>query len=250
MKGKFASIKRLRDDAYRLSAAGYSQTFIQDIVKNGPEIGSELANAILSSSPDVQAQLKDLYFGLEDVSKYGLDSLAEQMSTSTSFATKELMDEYNNVGTQLEKTFSKIGSDLRLALDEEATTLKDALLEAQKDFNTAITELEKDTLDRLATLQDALAKTAAKIAELSNASAAISVMANSPAAPVFAGFSTPVASSTGINYGSQTPLTINQTNNINGQTSAQDIQASTVAAIKFGSVTTARSLYNRGVEVK
>jgi hypothetical protein len=233
MKGKFVSINRLKNDAIRLANAGFSQTFIQDVVKAGPEIGSEMANAILTSSPDVQAQLKELYYGLEDVSKYGLDGLAAQMSTSTSFATRELMDEYNNVGVQLENTLATINSNLRVALDEEATSLKDALFEAQKDFNTAITELEKDTMEKLKNLQTELAKTAAQIAGMSGASAAVSVMAQSPAAPYIAGV-TPLGVSTEATTKRDLQLIVNQTNNVNGQTSAADIQTATVSAIKFG----------------
>jgi hypothetical protein len=238
MKGKFASIKRLKDQAYALASAGFSQTFIQEIVKNGPGVGSEMAAAILSSSPEVQAGLKEVFYGLEDVSKYGLDALAEQMSTSTSFATQELMDEYNNVAVQLEDTLSNINSNLRAALDEEATNLKDALLEAQADFNAAITELEKDTMDKLKTLQDELAKTAAKIAELSGKSAAVSITAGSPAAPYLAGV-TPLGGGATENPFAQNDnpqIVIKQTNNINGQTSAADITSATVSAIKFGSV--------------
>jgi hypothetical protein len=233
LKEKFVAINRLKSDAYALAAAGYSQTFIQDIVKNGPEIGSQMAQAILGSSPETQAQLKDLFYGLEDVSKYGLDSLAKQMSTSTSFATQELMDEYNNVETELQNTFKTINSNLRVALDEEAVSLKDALFEAQKDFNTAITELEKDTMDKLATLQKELAKTAAQIAGMSGASASVSVMANSPAAPYVAGV-TPLGVSTDAMTKRDLQLIVNQTNNVNGQTSAADIQSATVSAIKFG----------------
>lgn len=233
LKEKFVAINKLKSDAYKLAAAGYSQTFIQDIVKNGPEIGSQMAQAILGSSPETQAQLKDLFYGLEDVSKYGLDSLAKQMSTSTSFATQELMDEYNNVETELQKTFKTINSNLRVALDEEAVSLKDALIEAQKDFNTAITELEKDTMDKLATLQKELAKTAAQIAGMSGASASVSVMANSPAAPYVAGV-TPLGVSTDAMTKRDLQLIVNQTNNVNGQTSAADIQSATVSAIKFG----------------
>ena len=237
LKDKFKAINQLKSEAYRLAAAGYSQTFIQDVVKNGPEIGSQMAQAILGSSPETQAQLKELYYGLEDVSKYGLDGLAEQMSTSTSFATQELMKEYNNVSVVLENTLEKINSDLRIALDEEATLLQDALLEAQQNFNTAIDELQKDTLDKLKALQDELAKTAKEIASVQGKSASVSALANSPAAPYIAGV-TPLGLTT--NPERQivggTTFTVNQTNNISGQTSSADITSATVAAIKFGSV--------------
>jgi len=246
MKGKFVSINRLKNDAMRLANAGFSQNFIQDVVKAGPEIGSEMANAILSSSPNVQAELKELYYGLEDVSKYGLDALAAQMSTSTSFATRELMEEYNNVGAQLEKTFETINANLRVALDEEATTLKDALIEAQKDFNAAIAELEKDTMEKLRNLQTELAKTAAQIAGMKGASAAVSITAQSPAAPYLAGVTPLGLSSNATNLPAGNLFTVNQTNNINGQTSVADITTATVTAIKFG--TTTRSVNSPAVQ--
>jgi CII-binding regulator of phage lambda lysogenization HflD len=246
MKGKLVTLNRLKNDAYRLAAAGFSQTFIQDVVKNGPEVGSEMAAAILNSSPDVQAQLKELYYGLEDVSKYGLNTLAKQMNTSTKFATQELMFEYNTVGLELEKTFEKINSELRVALEEEATTLKDALLEAQKDFNGAIDQLQKDTMDKLRELQNELAKTAKQIAAVQGTSAAISVLANAPAAPIIAGVTPLGISSNATNQPAGNLFTVNQVNNINGQTSVADITTATVTAIKFG--TTARSINSPAVQ--
>lgn len=245
LKNKLAAVSRLRDNAYRLAGAGFSQNFIQEIVKNGPTIGSEMADAVLNSSSDVQAQLKELYLGLEDVSKYGLDKLAAQMSTSTSFATQELMDEYNNVNVQLQKTFAQINSDLRTALAEDAITLKDALIEAQRDFNSAITELEKDTIDKLRTLQTELAKTAAQIAGMQGASVAVSLMANAPAAPRLAGVA-PLAPSNANTQPVGNLFTVNQTNNINGQTSVEDITSATISAIKFGSIT--RSISSNAVQ--
>lgn len=231
LKEKYAAIAKLQQAAGALASAGFTQTFIQDIVSQGPEAGNAMAQAILSSTPESISEMQNLYMGIEDVSKNGLDALAEQMSTSTSFATQELVDEYEQVGIELKNALAKNTTDLADALSNNQKELQDALLAAQTAYNDAIDKLEKDTKDKLAELQEDLRKTALIIRELSGAKAATSALAASPAAPFIAG-----TSSLGLANKAGGTVVINNNTTVNG-TNLTDPQqtADTVGNIvRFG----------------
>ena len=231
LKEKYAAITKLQQAAGALASAGFTQTFIQDIVSQGPEAGNAMAQAILSSTPESISEMQNLYMGIEDVSKNGLDALAEQMSTSTSFATQELVDEYEQVGIELKNALAKNTNDLADALSKNQQELQDALLAAQTAYNEAIDSLEKDTKDKLATLQEELRKTAETIRQLSGAKAAVAVLSQSPAAPIIAG-----TSSLGLANKQGGTVVVNNNTTING-TNLTDPQATadTVSnAVRFG----------------
>jgi hypothetical protein len=232
MKEKFAAVKRLQEQAGALASAGFSQTFIQEIISQGPELGGSMADALLNATPETKGQLQELYAGLQDVSKHGLDKLAEQMSTSTSFATEELMNEYLKIGEDLDKALVRNSQELADALAKNQAELQGALLEAQNAYNEAIAALEKDTREKLATLQEELRKTALQIKELAGAKAAAAALAGSPSAPILAG-----TQGLGLADLSTGDLIINNNTTVNG-TNLADPQASADAialALRFGS---------------
>ena len=237
MKEKFASVKKLQEQAGALASAGFSQTFIQEVISQGPELGGSMADALLNATPETKGQLQELYAGLQDVSKHGLDKLAEQMSTSTSFATEELLNEYLKIGSDLDEALARNSQELADALKKNQEELNDALLAAQTAYNEAIDALEKDTKDKLATLQEELRKTALQIKELAGAKAAASALAGSKAAPILAG-----TSSLGLASKSTGDLVINNNVSVSG-TNLSDPQASADAvsnAMRFGA---GQSLY-------
>jgi hypothetical protein len=275
---KLNSAKTLSSNAAKLAAQGYSQTFIQQIVSQGSDIGNQMANAILSASPEAQSQLKDLYSQIQDVSENGVTALATQMNSGGKLATKELTDAYAQVTTELNTTLKDISASFQEAQDganrklregladaektyndaiydmnqklkdglfDANANLQDAIKASQKQFNSDVDKLQKDTIDKLKTLQDELKATADKIKVISGASTAVSVMASSPAAPYLSGVTpitpsitspTPMGLQQGVVAGVTGGIVIKQTNNINGQTTPQDITTATVSAIKFGSV--------------
>jgi len=186
LKDKFTAIKKLQAQAGALASAGFSQTFIQEVIAQGPDMGGAMADAILKATPDTKSQLQELYYGLEDVSKHGLDTLAAQMSNSTSFATEELLKEYQKVGIDLADALDKNQYELNDKIKTLQIDLQSALMEAQTNYNDAIDALTKDTMDKLSKLQDELRKTADEMVKLNAQSLAVSTMANSPAAPYLA----------------------------------------------------------------
>jgi hypothetical protein len=232
MKEKFAAVKKLQEQAGALASAGFSQTFIQEVISQGPELGGSMADALLNATPETKGQLQELYAGLQDVSKHGLDKLAEQMSTSTSFATEELLNEYVKIGEDLDKALVRNSQELADALTKNQNELQDALFEAQSAYNEAIDALEKDTREKLAKLQEELRKTALQIKELAGAKAAAGALAGSSAAPILAG-----TQGLGLAAMSTGDLIINNNTTVNG-TNLADPQASANAvadAMRFGS---------------
>lgn len=198
LKEKYRLVSELQAKAGQLAAKGFSQTFIQDIISQGPQAGSAMADQILNSTPETIAEIKALYGKVQDVSENGMSKLADQMYEGMGFATKELADEYAQIGTDLFAALSENSKALDVALDENSKALTEALAENQKElqdsllaaqtaYNEAIDALEKDTKDKLATLQAELKKTVQTIKELTSAKAAVAALAASPASPILSG---------------------------------------------------------------
>ena len=133
LKIKLQAAKDLQANAAALAGMGYSQTFIEEVVKNGPEAGNKIAAALKAASPQATNELQELYYGLEDVSANGLNALAETMNTSTSFATQELLDAYTQVGVDLKKSLAEVDSELKTSLTEANKVYTEAMAQAQID---------------------------------------------------------------------------------------------------------------------
>ena len=138
LKEQLTGAQDLAKNASALAAQGFSQNFIQQVVSQGPLIGNQMAQAILTATPEASSQLKDLYGKIQDVSENGVNSLANQMSTGTSLATTALTNEYAQVAIDLQKT-----------LATNSVTLNKSLTDAQKTFDTAIAANIKDRSDKI-----------------------------------------------------------------------------------------------------
>ena len=232
LKEKFRLITDLQAKAGALASKGFSQTFIQDIISQGPQAGSAMADSILNSTPETIDEIKALYGKVQDVSENGMTKLADQMYEDMGLATSDLAKEYAQIGIDLKNALDKNSIELADALASNQKELQDALLAAQTAYNEAIDALEKDTKDKLATLQAELAKTAETIRQLSGAKAGVAALSGSPSAGILAG-----TESLGLANKSSGTLIINNNTNING-TNLSDPQATadTVSnAMRFGS---------------
>jgi vacuolar-type H+-ATPase subunit H len=150
LKTKLAAAKELQANAAKLAGMGYSQVFIEEVVKQGPEAGNKIAEALKAASPEATTELQQLYFGLEDVSKNGLNELANQMSTSTSFATQEMMDAYNQVSIDLKESLAEVNAQMNEALAESNKAYAEAIAEAEKDRTEKIASANKALTEALA----------------------------------------------------------------------------------------------------
>ena len=259
LKKNLEAAKKLQENAATLAGLGYSQTFIEEVVKQGPKAGNEIAQALKDASPEATKELQDLYGQVVSVSNNGLDDLAKSMNAGGQLATQELMNAYTQVAVDLKASLAEVDAELKEsmaeanrayteamaeakilrdeALAEASKTLQEALLEAQKDYEKAIDEINKSTMKKLEDLKIKLAETAALIRALGAAQAAASAMANAPTAvtPIETKLNTlqtlsdKIAKKTGT-----APINITQT--FNSKLSAGDVGSAVLNAVKFGEV--------------
>jgi CII-binding regulator of phage lambda lysogenization HflD len=258
LKKNLEAARKLQENAATLAGLGYSQTFIEEVVKQGPKAGNEIAQALKDASPEATKELQDLYGQVVSVSNNGLDDLAKSMNAGGQLATQELMDAYTQVAVDLKASLAEVDAELKKsmaeanrayteamaeakilrdeALADASKTLQEALLEAQKDYEKAIDEINKSTMKKLEDLKVKLAEVAALMRAIGAAQAASAAMANAPTTtPVqtrldtLQSLSDKIAKKTGT-----APINITQT--FNSKLNAGDVAREMTSAIKFGEV--------------
>lgn len=129
-----------------LAGKGYSQTFIEQIAKAGPDAGMEMLKQIQELSPDQQAELQKMYGSLEDIVDNGMDKIAESLSTHTKFATSELQQMYFDAQTEIANSLAEIDANLKANMAEAKATYESAMAEAARIRDERLTEA-KEALD-------------------------------------------------------------------------------------------------------
>lgn len=169
LKAKLGAAKNLANNAAFLQANGFSQTFIEQVVSAGPEIGNSLAEAILNSSPESIKELQATFNEMENVSSTGLDALAKSMNSGGKLATQQLMDAYAQVSIDLRESLTDINTDLTKALAEANAEYSTAMVEAAKDRDEKLAEAAKDLMEALAeadkNYKEAIAEASKSLAE-------------------------------------------------------------------------------------
>jgi hypothetical protein len=148
--------KKLQQNAAALAGMGYSQTFIEQVVKNGPRMGNRIAEALKNSSPEATKELQALYGEVETISTSGMDQLAQTMNSGGKLATQELMDAYKKVATDLKASLSEVDQELNKSLAEAHTEYRRAMADAQAASMERIAEakarMDESLADALVTL--------------------------------------------------------------------------------------------------
>jgi hypothetical protein len=150
LKKKLQAAKDLQANAAVLAGMGYSQTFIEEVVKNGPEAGNAIAKALKEASPDATMELQQLYGQVENISENGLDDLARTMNSGGQLATRELMDAYSQVAIDLKASLAEVDLELQLSLAEANKAYADSMAEAKANR-------DEKMADAFAQLTEALA---------------------------------------------------------------------------------------------
>jgi len=158
LKSKLQAAKELQKNAAALAAAGYSQTFIEDVVKNGPEIGNQMAAALLDASDETKKQLQTLYSQVNDISNHGVDALAKTMNQGGKLATQELMDAYNQVPKDLAITLADINDQLTTDLASAQKEYANSMAEAASTRDAAIADSKAKLTEALTAADEALAE--------------------------------------------------------------------------------------------
>jgi hypothetical protein len=165
MKKELEAAKKLQEGAAFLAGQGYAQTFIEQVVKAGPEVGNQMLDELKKSSPEQQKEIQNTFMNLEGIQETGLDTLAKSMSNGANLATSELRQAYDQVAIDLKNSLAEVDRELLASLAEaqsEYTTAMEAakadrdarMLEASNALQTAIAEAK-------ARLETSLAESAA-----------------------------------------------------------------------------------------
>lgn len=171
LRTKLTQSRQLIANAAKLASEGFSQTFIEQVVAAGGETGNELAEGILSSTPEQKQELKDLFNVIESEAGTGMDSLAQTLYEKNGLATTELKNMYagvleeQRVALAEQKTlydeqiaeimvsFNQEVADAKVVRDEALLDAEEALNQALLDANTAflegLDEIDKDFKEKI-----------------------------------------------------------------------------------------------------
>jgi hypothetical protein len=145
LKDKLAAAKALQENAAKLAGMGYSQVFIEEVVKQGPEAGNKIAEALKAASPEATSELQALYGQVESVSNHGLDQLATTMNAGGKLATEELMNAYSQVAIDLKDSLAEVDAQLLVGLADANKVYTNAMAEAevarQEKMNAALDQM-------------------------------------------------------------------------------------------------------------
>ena len=156
LKDKLAAAKSLQENAAKLAGMGYSQVFIEEVVKQGPEAGNKIAEALKTASPEATAELQALYGQVETVSNHGLDQLATTMNAGGKLATEELMTAYSQVAIDLKDSLAEVDAQLLAGLADANKVYADSMADAE------IARQEK-MAEALSNMNDAIAESKTKM---------------------------------------------------------------------------------------
>ena len=237
LQDQLAKILKLQKDAGDLAAQGYTQSFIDQVIAKGPDVGDQMAQAVLNATPDTAKQIKDLYGQIDSVSQTGLDTLAGTMSDGTHLATAAMTKEYAQVAVDMQKSLADNQAQLTSDLADQQTKYQAALLDAQNTFNDSMTNINKSIDDKLTALQTKIAAATASLYAL-NAIPYSASTYNAATTALGAGTTTPY--NMGGNQGGtySTPNISVQQNFGSPTVSPATVADATVGAIKYATATT------------
>jgi hypothetical protein len=162
LKDKLAAAKSLQENAAKLAGMGYSQVFIEEVVKQGPEAGNKIAEALKAASPEATSELQALYGQVETISNHGLDQLATTMNAGGKLATEELMTAYSQVAIDLQESLAEVDAQLKSGLADANKVYADSMAEAevlrQEKMNAALEEMNNAIAESKTKMNQAIAE--------------------------------------------------------------------------------------------
>lgn len=266
MQNQLAQIVQLQKDAGDLAAKGYSQSFINQVIAQGPQVGDQMSQAILNATPQTASQIQSLYAQIDTASNTGLDTLATTMNDGTTFATTAMAQQYAQVAVDLQNSLAdenskyqdslnaaqitfnnamtSAGNARDLALQKAQQVLTDSLTSAQQAYDKSIQAISDSSMKALDALTAKMAAAAAALAKLGGATTPVPTSGYS-AMPLLPATTANVGANIGIIDANISSLgnavgagvTINAPITVDGSTSASQIQSSLLMLAKFGSGT-------------
>ena len=165
MKEHLGSIKKLAENASALAGAGFSQTFIEQVMAMGPDAGNKMAEALLKGSPDTNREMQELFGELENVSNNGVTDLAKSMSAGGKLATQALMEEYKKTQRDLTEALAKQNNSYQQALADQARKFKEALEKTNADLEKALADADKKLKEQILEQNEGYTKALAEAQE-------------------------------------------------------------------------------------
>lgn len=162
LKNKLQAAKDLQANAAALAGMGYSQVFIEEVVKNGPEAGNKIAEALKAASPEATKELQSLYGQVDTISEHGLDDLAKTMNAGANLATQELKDAYSQVAIDLKESLATVDAELQSSLADANAKYAESMVQAKKVRDEKIAEADKQLKETLAKAKEDLDKSIAE----------------------------------------------------------------------------------------
>jgi hypothetical protein len=149
MRTKLEGMRLLARNAARLAEQGFSQTFIEQVVSSGAEIGNQLSGTILNSTPETISELRSLYNQIDAQTTTGLDALANSMSTGARLATSELTQAYAEAQKDTADALAAQAQDYVNSQAEISKVFSETMGQAEKDRDTAIAQAHKDLAESI-----------------------------------------------------------------------------------------------------
>lgn len=156
----------LADNAARLAGLGFSQTFIEEVIALGPDMGNSLSQTILNSTPASITQLQEYWKKLETTSLHGVDGIAQQLNSGMTLATEELTAQ-----------LLQVDIDLKNQLAEAQVALTNSLTEAFENYSSALDEINNRTAEQITAIDNQITLLNAKISMMREALSKLSGLA-------------------------------------------------------------------------
>lgn len=165
LQARLKAAKDLVANAGALNAAGFSQTFIEQVVALGGTAGNEMAQAILNAAPETQAELNSLFGQLETQSDTGMDSLSQTIYDKAGLATQALKDLYAQTQAELvtalaeeEIIYAEATAAIELQFTEAMAAadlkLQESITAAQTKLNESLTKAQEQFTEKLENIEE------------------------------------------------------------------------------------------------
>jgi DNA anti-recombination protein RmuC len=163
LRTRLADARKLAENASKLVSLGFTQTFVEQVVAAGPEVGNQLAESILQATPDTIRELQKTYMALEDTSDSGLDKLASSMNNGANFATAQLAEAYYQAQQDTKIALAELNAEYLDSQREINRAFNESMLEAERTRDTAIAEASADLAEAIKEINAEFTESVAQI---------------------------------------------------------------------------------------
>ena len=191
LRNKLTGSRQLIANASELASQGFSQTFIEQVVSAGAEVGNELAKGILNATPEQQREIRELFNVIETEAATGMDALAQTLYEKNGLATAELKKMYDQVLidqteslAEQKRLYDEAIAEIMVAFNQEIADAKEtrdsalldaedalteALLKANEAFLDSLNKIDEDFKAKIAGMKGAISGLRSELAKLDSA---------------------------------------------------------------------------------